>query len=380
MGGRGGAKGRGGIPAWLPSVAATVSGRPDAAHLKLKKLSKGPFAFFRGTLTAYVARVQPDLARRPPQLPGLLLGDLHLENFGAWRSASGRVCFDLDDFDEATFGDAWVDLRRLLASAWLVGGKAAAEATLAGLADPASPRIPAVVTQQLEATAAASEQRFVEKHLQGPHRLAASDRLAPLEGERAARLLRELSSQGLTARALACRLAGNGSLGRRRYLALTESSEGLRLLDLKEALRSPWGGPASLLGARSRAEQVVRLARAFRKEVEPGLRTWRLHGRAFQAKRLGVQGKKLDAAELTATELKGYARWCGGAAREALTRAGHAPERLLAAASGAEGKRLLAESADDAAWSEEGHAWLAEHLDEVADQLGCGAEGSTRSE
>ena len=54
------------------------------------------------------------------------MGDAHLENFGAFRSADGRgtesVVFDVNDFDEAIIGPFRWDVVRLLTSV-LLGGR-----------------------------------------------------------------------------------------------------------------------------------------------------------------------------------------------------------------------------------------------------------------
>ena len=60
----------------------------------------GPFTFFRGTNHLFV-RDWPEL--QPPELgPDILIcGDLHLENFGAYRTAEGDFRYDINDFDES---------------------------------------------------------------------------------------------------------------------------------------------------------------------------------------------------------------------------------------------------------------------------------------
>src|SRR5437867_6670771 len=49
----------------------------------------------------------------------LAVGDLHVENFGTWRDADGRLVWGVNDFDEAAQMPYVLDLLRLAASALL---------------------------------------------------------------------------------------------------------------------------------------------------------------------------------------------------------------------------------------------------------------------
>ena len=85
--------------------------RPWLLDRKHTRLSASPFAFLRGAAPlVYVLLTQwPELAEGPAG-EGLLVGDLHLENFGAFRfggDVSGtpaRVVFDVNDLDQAVRG------------------------------------------------------------------------------------------------------------------------------------------------------------------------------------------------------------------------------------------------------------------------------------
>ena len=46
----------------------------------------------------------------------LSVGDLHLENFGTWRDADGRLVWGVNDFDEAAVMPYVLDLVRLVTS------------------------------------------------------------------------------------------------------------------------------------------------------------------------------------------------------------------------------------------------------------------------
>jgi len=94
---------------------------PDrsALALKHKHMAEAVFSFFRATFyrwTQIWAAVCPELAKAPRVLAA---GDLHVENFGLWRDAEGRLIWGVNDLDEAWPGPYTLDLVRLAASAHL---------------------------------------------------------------------------------------------------------------------------------------------------------------------------------------------------------------------------------------------------------------------
>ncbi len=94
----------------------------EALGRKLEALARSPFSFFRGTFHLMAAdllsgRVPGAQAAAPD---ALIVGDLHLENFGVYRGADGGLCFEVNDFDDVGFGPADLDLKRLCTSALLL--------------------------------------------------------------------------------------------------------------------------------------------------------------------------------------------------------------------------------------------------------------------
>lgn len=92
------------------------------AHLRYKhqQMRDDVFLFFRGTFYRWLqiwTDVCPDLQLAPRVLA---VGDLHAGSFGTWRDAEGRLCWGVDDFDEAYQLPFTNDLVRLAASAKLV--------------------------------------------------------------------------------------------------------------------------------------------------------------------------------------------------------------------------------------------------------------------
>ena len=49
----------------------------------------------------------------------LAVGDIHVENFGTWRDAEGRLVWGVNDFDEAARMPYAIDIVRLATSAVL---------------------------------------------------------------------------------------------------------------------------------------------------------------------------------------------------------------------------------------------------------------------
>src|SRR5579872_376165 len=89
---------------------------PRLVPLRMARMSRSPFAFFRGTAEVMAA----DLAGTPVTRSTVqACGDCHLGNFGLFATPERNVIFDLNDFDE-TLPAAWEwDVKRLATSAVL---------------------------------------------------------------------------------------------------------------------------------------------------------------------------------------------------------------------------------------------------------------------
>src|SRR5437867_8982269 len=103
-------------------------------------MSAGIFPFLRATFYRWAARWQAivgDVARAPTVLA---VGELHVENFGTWRDAEGRLMWGVNAFDEAWPLPYTNDLLRLATSALVareyhdlsIDGKEAVSAILDG--------------------------------------------------------------------------------------------------------------------------------------------------------------------------------------------------------------------------------------------------------
>ena len=93
----------------------------DQKDLRLKhsNMKADVFMFLRATYYRWVQvwpKVCPDLAKAPQVLA---VGDLHVENFGTWRDIEGRLIWGVNDFDEVWPMAFTIDLVRLAVSAHL---------------------------------------------------------------------------------------------------------------------------------------------------------------------------------------------------------------------------------------------------------------------
>ncbi|GGT64746.1 MULTISPECIES: DUF2252 domain-containing protein [Streptomyces] len=98
---------------------------PAAFRVKFRKMAGSAFAFYRGTASLFYADLEqerhggPYLDERTGRV--WIHGDLHAENFGTYMDATGRLIFNVNDFDEAYVGPFTWDLKRLSASLALIG-------------------------------------------------------------------------------------------------------------------------------------------------------------------------------------------------------------------------------------------------------------------
>src|SRR5262245_19997786 len=215
---------------WLGGQIPLV---PEDLEHKHELMRSGPFPFLRATFYRWTQlwAQAPKHVRAAREV--LAVGDLHVENFGTWRDAEGRLVWGINDFDEACRLPYTNDLLRLATSAQLaiadghlqVEPKRAAAAILAGYKEglEAGGR-PFVLVEHwhwrvLRRLAVAKLDR-PDKFWEKLHGLpAVADSLVPAGAARA--LGRLLPQAGLPLR-YAHRVAGVGSLGRQRFVVIAD--------------------------------------------------------------------------------------------------------------------------------------------------------------
>ena len=85
--------------AWLRRSAPRVV--PSQLRYKHEQMRADPFVFLRGTFYRWMqlwGSEAGDLARAPQVLA---VADLHIDSYGTWRDLEGRMCWGVDDFDDA---------------------------------------------------------------------------------------------------------------------------------------------------------------------------------------------------------------------------------------------------------------------------------------
>ncbi len=211
--------------AWLAERIPLV--KPDL-DLKHHAMSAGIFPFLRATFYRWAARWRAlvgDVAAAPTVLA---VGDLHVENFGTWRDAEGRLVWGVNDFDEAWPLPYTNDLVRLATSALVareyhdlkIDGKEAVGAILDGYREAVERGGHAFVLA--EHHTALREMALYRLHDPETfwHKLESLPTVkSPIPATVLASLRRALPERGLKAR-IVHRVAGLGSLGRQRFVAL----------------------------------------------------------------------------------------------------------------------------------------------------------------
>lgn len=252
---------------------------PDDLDFKHEQMAdEDPFPFFRATYYRWAEHWQEaEEFQTAPIVPSV--GDIHVENFGTWRDADGRLVWGVNDFDEADELPYVHDLVRLAASAWF------AQPTLKVNLPRACELILDGYLQQLMAAGGGSKHGAVpfvlEEHHAALRELALnSDRepakfwkkLKALPQKPAAnppadavRDLQKLLPAGAQPEYRLKKQAGLGSLGKPRFVALVYWQGGMLAREAK-ALTPPatsWLAGTKAMHAAEVVEQAVRTADPF---------------------------------------------------------------------------------------------------------------------
>jgi len=327
---------------------------PTLFARKLLRMTASPLGYLRGAAALFYELLgeHPELASGPDG-EGWLVGDAHLENFGAFRSEDGRsgepVVFDVNDFDEAIVGPFRWDVVRLLTSV-ILGGReigsdgaqsvrlcsAILEGYVPALCEGRAGRdVPQAVRRLLDKVDRRTHKDLLDRRTE---RTASGRRF--VRGERYQDLPPELVGKAQAAFAryverldpaptqsrdhflvedVAFRIAGTGSLGVLRVAVLTRGKgepDSRWIFDMKAQ-----GVPAAqaLLADSSAttatsvlpAERVLRATRACLLHPPRMLGTTELDEFSLFVRRLLPQEDKLDLTRLQPAELPELARHLG---------------------------------------------------------------------
>jgi Uncharacterized protein conserved in bacteria (DUF2252) len=213
--------------AWLGRHLRLLDGDIQKKH---EAMRSAVFPFLRATYYRWAqiwALHCPEEARAPK---ALAVGDLHVENFGTWRDMEGRLIWGINDFDEAAALPYTNDLIRLAASALLAnmvcGDREGIDQIVRGYRDCLEaggrpyalaehhPALREMATARLH-----QPERFWEK-LHSLPEVADEPPAGALNA-----IARLMPERGLHWH-VAHRVAGLGSLGRERYVAIAEWNGG----------------------------------------------------------------------------------------------------------------------------------------------------------
>lgn len=347
---------------------ARVGKTPSLLARKRARMASSPHAFLRGSAPLFhrMLALSPELADGP-RGSGWVVGDLHVENFGAFRAEGGSrakrregIAFDVNDLDLAAKGPWRFDLTRLATSLLLAAhergldGEAVvdvARSALVGWRDAAfgggaPPRPPAYVARMIEKVGRRTHEAMLADRTvvtAGGRRFERGERYAELGGGMGEKVVRAFGryldtltpehrprgDEGAV-EDVAFRVAGTGSLGVLRVAVLTRGSgaaDGQWIFDMKETLDPPEAEGFSVPAVEP-AERVVEAMRGCLGAVPRMLGTARVGRRSMLVRRLSPQEDKVDVGDVAADELAAVARHLGAvAAGVHLRGASRAPSR-----------------------------------------------------
>ena len=224
---------------WLRKQCDVVESDLDAKH---RRMRKSTFDFLRATYFRWARTIEalcPALTAAPQVL---CIGDIHVENYGTWRDADGRLVWGINDFDEATVMPYAFDLVRLTTSAILApdfelpvakAASAVLEGYRAGLANPR-----AVLLDQEPGSLRSYANPTTDSNRDFWQELDDYPVAKPPAKVKGA-LLNALP-EGAVLERFASRRKGGGGLGRPRFIAIASWNSGRVAREAKALVPSAW--------------------------------------------------------------------------------------------------------------------------------------------
>ena len=241
---------------------------PERLQLKFEALSTGAFRFLRGTCHLFYED-WPKRSALNAAPRTWISGDLHLENFGSYKGDDRIIYFDINDFDEAVLAPCTWELARFATSVlvaaqdYRIAAKQAGalcrtflDAYASALARGKARRVERLVAEGmvrdlLDGVLHRSRRELLDKRTErrSKRRLRFDRRALPATAQQQRMVAACLRAYGrgkddpgfFRVLDVARRVAGTGSLGVQRYVALVEgkgSPDDNYLIDLKEARSS----------------------------------------------------------------------------------------------------------------------------------------------
>ncbi|MDP1586018.1 MAG: DUF2252 family protein [Bradyrhizobium sp.] len=282
--------------AWLATQCEVIKKDVTYKHLRMKK---NAFIFLRATYFRW-ARTIPNLCPDLMDAPQVLgVGDMHLENFGTWRDADGRLVWGVNDFDEAAIMPYPLDLVRLATSIRLapkldVSNPAAAEALLDGYREGLGQPQPALLHEG-ETWLRPYAERPDAKPEKFWKEVASYPKARP-PPKIARRLIASLPKDVESVRFCA-RVAGSGSLGRPRHVAVAFWRGGHLLREAKALVPSAWTWAS---GEKFSASHFLDIANGRYRAPDPFLD---IHSN-FIFRRLAADSRKIELGANAGAKLR----------------------------------------------------------------------------
>jgi uncharacterized protein (DUF2252 family) len=322
---------------------------PSLLERKDARMMLSPLAFLRGAAPLFyeILASRPDL-REGPRGEGWLAGDLHLENFGAYRThplheKGSDVVFGLNDFDDSFVGPFYFDVLRLMTSLLLGAremhlrgpdavalGHSLMDAYVgAAFSDKRLPETPVPVKRLLEQVRKRTRLSFLSSRthvvdkrrvfIRGPRYESLPKDVQKKAMKAFARYAKMLVKTGeangehLEIKDLALRIAGTGSLGGLRVAVLVcghGGKDGGFIFDMKEQ-----GTPSSSVLIKPPkllpAVRVITAIRACSASPPTLLGDTTLGGTSMFVRKLMPQEDKIDFTRLALPDIAPLGRYLG---------------------------------------------------------------------
>jgi len=267
---------------------------------KHDKMNESAFVFLRATYWRWaetILEICPDLADATSVLA---VGDIHIENFGTWRDAEGRLAWGVNDFDEAAEMPYALDLVRLAASALLgpIGQSTPADEICRvilqgyrrGLREPR----PVVLDHDYQWL---RELVIVSDKERAKFWKTVSEAKAKTVPIRYRRALADAMPEAPLPFKTARRSAGTGTLGRPRWTAVADWRGAPVVREAKALLTSAW---CRQPGMRTRKIRVGEIASGCFRALDP----WFQVNGSIAVRRLSPNNRKIEIEESSGSLLQ----------------------------------------------------------------------------
>jgi len=231
--------------AWLARNLPMI---PADVEQKHRLMRDAVFPFLRATFYRW-AQTFPKVCEPLTAAKHVLgVGDLHVENFGTWRDAEGRLVWGLNDFDEGCVLPYTCDLVRLATSVIFaietqrltIDAKPATEAILDGYREAlVQGGSPLVLSEHHTSLRRMAVERLKNPELFWQKMNALPTLHTPIPAGARKAMERALPAP-LPKYRVVHRVSGLGSLGRRRFVAMAEWHGGKIAREAKELAPSAW--------------------------------------------------------------------------------------------------------------------------------------------